>query len=143
MLTVDGNGLSLSGNIENGGRSEVKLALKAVDAISVSTRALTFKRRPERLVADKGYDAQWLRQKLKKRGIYPFIPKRRKKGAREAPKMRKTMAALYKWRWLVERTFAWLGWKRKLLIRWERNVTVYQGFFNIACMLLVLKEVLK
>jgi len=143
MMAVDGNGLPLSAKAEDGGRAEVKLALKAIDAISVPVRANTVKRRPERLVADRGYDAGWLRNKLRKRGINPHIPKRRKRGAKEAPKMRETTAFLYKWRWIVERTFAWLGWKRKLVVRWERNISIYQGFLNLACMMLVLKEVLK
>lgn len=139
MLTVDGNGLPLSGLAEDGGRAEVKLALKAVEAISVPVRANTFKKRPGKLVADKGYDANWLRRRLKKRSIDPRIARRKKKGAAVGPKP----PLLYKWRWIVERTFAWLGWKRRLLIRWERNVEIYQAFFNIACMLIVLKEVLK
>lgn len=139
MLTVDGNGLPLSGLAEDGGRAEVKLALKAVEAISVPVRANTFKRRPSRLVADKGYDANWLRKKLKKRSIDPRIARRKKKGAEVGPRP----PALYRWRWIVERTFAWLGWKRRLIVRWERNVEMYQAFFNIACMLIVLKEVLK
>ena len=52
------------------------------------------------------------------------VPRRR--GRREA----------YAERFKVERTFAWLGNYRRLLIRWERLLIVYQGFFAFAVMLL-------
>jgi transposase len=32
----------------------------------------------------------------------------------------------------VERSFAWLGNYRRLLIRWERLFAVYHGFFALA-----------
>jgi hypothetical protein len=35
----------------------------------------------------------------------------------------------------VARTFSWIGNYRRLLIRWERLLTVYQGFFAFAVML--------
>ncbi len=35
-------------------------------------------------------------------------------------------------RYKVERSFAWLGNFRRLLIRWERLLPVYQGFFALA-----------
>jgi len=43
----------------------------------------------------------------------------------------------------VERTFAWLGNYRRLLVRWERLLTVYQGFFSFALMLIVINRLLK
>jgi hypothetical protein len=35
----------------------------------------------------------------------------------------------------VERTFARLGHYRRLLIRWERRLSVYQGFFTFVLLL--------
>jgi hypothetical protein len=35
----------------------------------------------------------------------------------------------------VQRTFAWLGNYRWLLIRWERHISVYEGFFTFVVML--------
>jgi transposase len=43
----------------------------------------------------------------------------------------------------VERTFAWLGHFRRLVVRYERLITTYAGFFHIACALLTLRRVLK
>jgi len=43
----------------------------------------------------------------------------------------------------VERTFAWLGNFRRRVVRYDRSLTVYQGFFHIACFMIVLRRVLK
>jgi hypothetical protein len=40
----------------------------------------------------------------------------------------------------VERSFAWLGNFRRLLIRWERLFAVYQGLFVVALMLLCVRR---
>jgi hypothetical protein len=43
----------------------------------------------------------------------------------------------------VERTFAWLGHVRRLVVRYERLITTYAGSFHLACALLTLQRVLK
>jgi len=49
----------------------------------------------------------------------------------------------YKRRWIVERAFAWLGNYRRLAVRYDRSLTIYRGFFHIACFMIVLRRVLK
>jgi putative transposase len=46
-------------------------------------------------------------------------------------------------RWMVERTYAWLGHFRRRVVRYERLITTYAGFFHLACALLTLWRVLK
>jgi transposase len=46
----------------------------------------------------------------------------------------------YRRRWNVERTFAWLGNFRRLLVRWEVNITMSQAFFPVACLLMTLRQ---
>jgi transposase len=36
-------------------------------------------------------------------------------------------------RWKVERTFAWLQNFRRLLVRQDRMISVYEGFFHLDC----------
>ena len=43
----------------------------------------------------------------------------------------------------MERTFAWLGFRRRLRVRWERLLTIYQGFFTFALMLIAINRLLK
>jgi transposase len=46
-------------------------------------------------------------------------------------------------RWKVERTFAHLGNCRRLVVRYDRPLTIYSAFFHIACFIIVLRRVLK
>ena len=82
MLAVDGTGIPLTFLTEAANISEFKLALPTIDQISVESRPLHPRKRPDTLVADKGYDAMWLRHELSDRGIKHKIPKRRKKEKR-------------------------------------------------------------
>jgi transposase len=49
----------------------------------------------------------------------------------------------YKKRWIVERSIAWLGNFRRLLVRYDRSLTIYWAFVHIACFMIVLRRVLK
>jgi hypothetical protein len=46
----------------------------------------------------------------------------------------------YQRRWLVERFFAWLQWKRRLLIRWEYYAANFLGFVQLASITILLKR---
>ena len=85
------------------------------------------------LLADRGYDARWFREKLRRRGIKPRIPKRQWK--------KKTFDPISRLgRWKVERCFAWLGKFRKLEIRYDRYATHWQAFWYLGCALLLLPK---
>jgi len=95
----------------------------------------------ERLIADRGYDSNPLRTFLLDRGIVPIIPKRvnnKKAICQDGRTLRR-----YAHRWVIERTFAWLGWFRRLLVRHERLMATYRGFFHFACALLTIRVLLK
>jgi transposase len=49
----------------------------------------------------------------------------------------------YRRRWIIERAFAWLGNSRRLVVRYDRSITIYEAFFHIACFMIVLRRVLK
>jgi transposase len=49
----------------------------------------------------------------------------------------------YKKRWIVERSIAWLGNFRRLVVRYDRSLTIYQAFIYIACFMITLRRVLK
>jgi transposase len=81
------------------------------------------------LAADKGYDARDLRQRLRKRGIRPQIPKRVWKTKR--PRGRPIKQGVP--RFQAERTFAWFQRKyRRLVVRWERIAVCFKAFLAIA-----------
>lgn len=143
MLGVDGGGLPLTLKTESAQVSEYNLALPILDSIKVEKHPLHPKKRANKIIADRGYDAKWLRKEIRKRGMRPIIPKRRKPGKKEVPKVNTRIKTEYVKRWPVERTFAWLGNYRRVLIRWEHYDTIYTGFLNIACIMLCLGMVLK
>ena len=142
MVYVDGNGIPLSLNTESAQISEFRLALPTIDAVEVPDRPLHPRKRAALLVADKGYDAQWLREAIRERNIKPKIPKRRRKGQADEPHYNQAMTEYYRTRWIVERTISWLGAYRRLLIRWERQDDLYEAFVMIACSMFCLRRVL-
>jgi transposase len=91
----------------------------------------------QRLIVDRGYDSDPLRCSLQERGIDLICPHRRNRKKPKTQDGRKLRR--YKRRWKVERTFAWLGNFRRLPVRWERHLVVYQGFFHLACALIALR----
>jgi transposase len=76
-------------------------------------------KRPEKLVADRAYDRSALRDLLRRRGIKMCIPPKRRP-ARWRPKRGRPIVARkgeYRCQYKVERSFAWPGNFRRLLIR--------------------------
>ena len=47
----------------------------------------------------------------------------------------------YARRWLVERYFAWLQWKRRLVVRWEYYASNFLGFVELASITILLKRI--
>jgi transposase len=78
------------------------------------------------LVADRGYDHEKYRRRLRARGIRPMIARR---GVAHG-------SGLGRQRWPVERTLAWLHQYRRLRARWERRTDTHEGFLQLACCLI-------
>jgi transposase len=81
--------------------------------------------RPEKLHADKAYDARHCRTYLRKRGIKSRIAR---KGIDSSER-------LGQHRWGVERTLAWLNRFRRLTIRYERRADIYEALLHLGCIL--------
>jgi len=96
------------------------------------------RQKPERVIADKAYDSDPLRARLKRRGIELIAPHRRNRKKPKTQDGRKLRR--YRKRWKVERTFAWFGNFRRLLVRWERHLKMYLAFFHLACLLITLNR---
>jgi transposase len=142
MVVVDGNGLPLGFHLDSANIAEVKLAEQTLDTISVPRPRGRPKRRPEKLVADRGYDSSAFRRALRRRGIRMCIPPKRRPASWKAKRGRPVVARRedYRLRYTVERSFAWFGNCRRLLIRWERQFAVYHSFFAVAAMVLCMRR---
>jgi transposase len=110
-------------------------ALAAVDAVpQLRSRRRGRENRPSRLFADRGYDADWLREALRERGIKPHIPYKQKPGT---GRVRDQQA---RHRWPIERTNAWLHNHRRLTTRWERRPELYLAFAQLAASLIICRR---
>ena len=143
MVVVDGQGLPLGDHLHAASPSEVRLAEATLAAIRVGRqhRPGRPRQKPERIIADRGYDSDPLRKQLARRGIELIVPHR--KNRRKPPTQDGRALRRYRRRWTVERTFAWLGNFRRLVVRYDRSLTIYRGFFHIACFMITLRRVLK
>src|SRR5580700_4276104 len=98
-LLVDGSGLPLAWTLTGGNRHDSTQLIPLVDRVPpVRGNVGRPRRRPDRLSADRAYDSKSHRRELRKRGIRPEIARR---GAQHG-------SGLGRYRWVVERTFAWL-----------------------------------
>lgn len=128
--------------MESATTAEVRLAEATLDTISVSRPRGRPRQRPEKLVADRAYDSSAFRAVLRRRGIGMCIPPKRRPASWRPKRGRPVVARKeeYRCRYKVERTFAWLGNYRRLLIRWEHLFGVYRSFFIVAVLLVCLKR---
>ena len=91
------------------------------------------------MIADKAYDSDPLRNRLRLRGIELICP--HKKNRVRAVTQDGRALRRYQRRWIVERTNAWLQNFRRLIVRYERSALIFLGLIHMACALIALKRV--
>jgi len=89
------------------------------------------RRRPDKLHADKAYDARQRRHKCRARGIVPCIARR---GVESSEK-------LGRHRWVVERTHAWFNRFRRLPVRYEQRADIYEAFTSLAASVITFNQI--
>ena len=121
-LLVDAAGIPLAWTLTGGNRNDVTQLIPLLDAVPAVRGAVGRpRRRPERLTADRGYD----RRLLRRRGIRPEIARRQSEHG----------SGLGRFRWVVERSFAWLHNFKRLLVRYERRADMHRALLGLACCL--------
>ena len=143
MVVVDGEGVPLGKQLYSASPNEVRLAEETLASVRVSGPHHDGRphQRVRRVIADRAFDSDPLRTQLAARGIELIAPHR---WNRSKPRTQDGRALRrYRRRWKIERTFAWLGNFRRLVVRYDRSITIYQAFFHIACFMIVLRRVLK
>ena len=138
MVLVDGKGVPLGVRLESASPHEVTLAEATLAQVRVPRPRGRPRQKPKRVIADAAYDSNPLRERMQKRGIEliaPYRENRRQRRHEDGRKMRR-----YKRRWIVERTFAWLGQFRRLLVRHEHLLSIYRAFFLVACLWITLRR---
>src|SRR5262249_53494256 len=141
MVLADGTGTPLGVCVEKESPSEVKLLVPTLDSVQIKGRHGKPSRptKPQRLIADRGYDSNAVRALLVKRQIEPLIPCSKNNTVATHQDGRKLRR--YKRRWLIERTNSWLQNFRRLVVRYERSVKNFEALVHMACALIALKKV--
>jgi transposase len=84
------------------------------------------RRRPDKLHADKAYNSAANRAALRRRHI---IPRLARKGIESKER-------LGRYRWVAERTLAWLHSFRRLAVRYERRADIHEAFLWLGAALI-------
>ena len=107
--------------LTGGNRNDITQLIPLLDAVpAVRRRRGRPRRKPDVIVADRGYDHDKYRILLRQRGIRPLISRR---GTRDDNQPV---------RWVVEQTLAVLHQFRRLAERWERRTDIHHGFLALA-----------
>jgi transposase len=135
MVVVDGQGLPLGVHITSASPAEVTLIETTLDQVPPDDEGYD---RVERLIYDKAADSDKLRDDLAARGIELICPHR--KGRKRPPTQDGRPLRRYRRRWIVERSIAWLGNYRRLLVRHEYYPEMFLAFVHIACAMITLSR---
>ncbi len=123
--------MPLAALLTGANRHDVTQLLPLVDAIPpVRGKRGRPRQRPERVLGDRAYDSEPHRRQLRERRIEPVLAKR---GVPHG-------SGLGVFRWVVERTLAWLHQYRRLRIRFERRADIHEAFLSIGCALICFKH---
>ena len=119
--------MPLAAGVTGAHRHDVTQLLPLVDRIpAVAGRVGRPRRRPDQVQGDRAYDSPAHRRALRKRGIGALLARRGQAHG----------SGLGVYRWVVERTLAWLHQFRRLRVRWERRAEIHEALLDIGCRLI-------
>jgi transposase len=132
QVVVDGQGIPLGLSVDSAGVGEPQMVQATLDLFTSQTQ-------PDRLIGDKAYDSDELDETLAELGIEMIAPHRRNRLPENKTQDGRPLRR-YRHRWIVERTFAWLGNHRRLLVRWEKHLSIYLSFSLLGCLMIALRQ---
>jgi transposase len=132
-LLTDAHGIPLAAVVTGAHRHDITQLLPLLAAVpAVGGKPGPPRRRPQRVQGDRGYDSEPHRRELRAMGITPVLAKRRQAHG----------SGLGVYRWVVERTLAWLPQYRRLRVRYERRADIHEAFLSIGCALICFRYLL-
>jgi transposase len=133
-VLTDAGGIPLATSLTGGNRNDVTQLVPLLDKVpAVRGRRGRPRRRPDQVFADRGYDHDRYRRKVRDRNVRPRIARR---GVAHG-------SGLGVHRWAVERTIAWYHGMKRLRIRWERRADMHQAFLDLATCIITYRHVLR
>ncbi len=126
-MITDAQGIPLAVRLTGANAHDVTQLIPLVEAVpAVRGKRGHPRKRPERVQGDRGYDSEPHRDWLRAHKIEPVLAKRNTPHG----------SGLGVYRWVVERTLAWLHQFRRLRIRYERRPDTHQAFLTLGCALI-------
>ncbi|WP_442788398.1 IS5 family transposase [Kitasatospora sp. YST-16] len=126
-LITDATGIPLAFTLTGGNRNDVTQLIPLLEAVPpVRGKRGRPRRRPDVVLADRGYDHDKYRRMVRELDIRPLIARRNTGHG----------SGLGVQRWVVERAFALLHHFRRLRIRWEIRDDIHEAFLSLACALI-------
>ena len=128
-MLVDGHGLPLSIVVTGANRPDVT----QVENVLASRVRRPRGRRRQNLCADAGYDSEEARGVMRKYGYVPHV--------RSRGEEKKELAAGKKARrWIVEVAHSWFNRFRKILVRFEKRKSSFEGLLQLAAAIIVFRK---
>jgi len=123
-VIVEAHGIPLATITTGGNRNDVTQLIPLIEAVPpIRGKRGQPLRRPRHLYADRGYDHDLYRDRVRRFEITPHIARR---GTEHG-------SGLGVYRWVVEGTIALLHWFRRLRIRWEIRDDIHHAFATLGC----------
>ena len=124
---TDGGGIPLAIRLTEANRHDVTQLVALVEAIPpIRGKVGRPRRRPVRVQGDRADDSEPHRQQLRAKDITPVLARRNTPHG----------SGLGVFRWVVERTIAWLHQFRRLRIRAERRDDIHEAFLELGAALI-------
>lgn len=131
FVVTDGHGIPLATTHTAANYPDLKELEHAVDAVPpVRGKPGRPKRRPRELYADRAFDSDPHRRRLRRRGIRPRIARRRTPHG----------SGLGVYRWVSERTLSWLHNFGRLRVRKDESSAIHQAFLTLGTSLICLSQ---
>lgn len=130
MVLTDAHGLPLAADVASARPHEVTLIEPLIANCPLRTHL-------KRLIYDRAADSDPLRRWLAARGIELICPNRsyKRNKTQDLRKLRRSRR-----RWRIERTNGWLRGYRRLVTRYEHLAQIFQGFVELACLMIVMRR---
>lgn len=129
-LVVDPHGIPLAATVTAANVPDVVETFRVLSVMEpVGGKPGPKREKPDRLQGDRGYDSEPARQLLRWLGITPMLAARNTDHG----------SGLGVYRWVVERTIAWLHAFGRLRRRLDRQTEIQKAFLSLGCALICMR----
>lgn len=139
-MLCDANGVPLSFLLSPGQASDITHARPLLEQARLPGKPGRPRKRCRWLLADKGYDAEHLRQYCDRYRMKPVIPMRQMARKPKPGLLRLFGRPKYRQRNIIERMFGWLKENRRIGTRYDKLARSFEAMITLACTLRCLRR---